>query len=88
MGLHAQGLGRVHQVGMRHGKLELVHDKGLLHTGFQQFHLHGLVVGNAEVPHFPGGVEIIKCLCHFLRFHQGIRVVEQEHIQIIRAQTF
>lgn len=33
-------------------------------------------------------LQLVEGFCHFFRLHQGIRTVQDKHIQIVSAQTF
>ena len=43
----------------------------------------GLVLGL-----FAALLQLVEGFCHFFRLHQGIRTVQDKHIQIVSAQTF
>lgn len=58
----------------------------LFHRLAQQFNLHGVEVGDAKMAHLARAFQLIEGLCHFLRLHQRIRTMQQQHVQIIGAQ--
>ena len=44
------------------------------------------MVGNAEIADLAAAFQGVEGLGHLLRLHEGIRAVEQEHVQVIRVQ--
>ena len=74
-------------IGNRDTELQLIDNQRLLYVFLQQFNLHWLVVGYAEVPYLPFLEQLLKSFCHFLRLHQSIRAMQQQCIQIVRAQS-
>ena len=69
------------------GKLQLVGYEGLADIFLQQPDLAGFVVGNAEAAYLAALLQLVEGFCHFFRLHQGIRTVQDKHIQIVSAQT-
>ena len=68
------------------GKLELVCYDGLAHAFFEQLNLRRIVVGNAEMAHLAGGFQQVEGFRYLLRLHERIRAVQNENVQIVRAQ--
>ena len=62
------------------GKLELVGTDGHRHVLLQQLHLHGILVGNAEVQHLAAGLESGEGLCHLHGIHQRVGTVQQQRV--------
>ncbi len=66
--------------------MQLVDQERLPDGFFEQVDLHGVVVGDTEMPHLAGGVEHIKSLGDFLRLDEGVGTVDGEHIEIVGAE--
>ena len=78
----------IHDITVGDTQLELVNHDTAAAVLVQQFHLHGILVAYAEVFHFPRFLQSFECFCHLFRFHQRIRPVKEQDINIIRFKPF
>src|SRR5690625_933033 len=83
IGLHAA----VDHMRCTGAELDLVRDEFMVRVLLDEVELSGMEVAEAEMPHFTALMQIIESFRNFPRFHQCIRPVEHEYIQIIRTET-
>ena len=77
----------VDEAGNLQAELHLVHQQALAQAGLEELQLAGVEIADAEVLHFPGGLQLVKGLPHLLRLHQSVGPVEQEQVQVVGAQA-
>ena len=71
----------------RHAKLQLVEEQLLSYGALQQLNLVRILVTDAEGAHFAATLQYSKRLCHFGRFHQGVRPMQQQYIQKVSIKA-
>ena len=78
---------RVNHILMIESELKLIGENRLRDVFFEQFRLHRIKIGHAEMAHKSPALQIVKRLGNLIAVHQHVGSVKTEHVDIIKPHT-